>query len=177
MLSTIIATLFIGPPAMAQSRWLESGRLDSSEISALCERASDVRALARAQMTTTGGERWLRLSRQQLVVEAFVMGRSPLDPTRCYVVARAGLAEETERRVFGRPTASIVRAATPPAPYWRHIMVIDIYAAMADGVWLYDPKAHALVPHMKNNLRALRGTRDSSAPRRSISSISRMASA
>src|SRR5271166_3627365 len=34
------------------------------------------------------------------------------------------------------------------APYWRHIMVIDIYAAMADGVWLYDPKAHALVPHM-----------------------------
>jgi hypothetical protein len=56
-------------------------------------------------------------------------------------------------------------------------MVIDIYAAMADGVWLYDPKAHALVPHMKNNLRALRGTRDSSAPRRSISSISRMASA
>ena len=30
------------------------------------------------------------------------------------------------------------------APYWRHIMVIDIYAAMADGVWLYEPKAHAL---------------------------------
>ena len=30
------------------------------------------------------------------------------------------------------------------APYWRHIMVIDIYAAMADGVWVYDPKAHAL---------------------------------
>ena len=21
------------------------------------------------------------------------------------------------------------------APYWRHIMVIDVYAAMADGVW------------------------------------------
>ena len=31
-------------------------------------------------------------------------------------------------------------------------MVIDIYAAMADGVWLYDPQAHALVPHMKNDL-------------------------
>ena len=26
------------------------------------------------------------------------------------------------------------------APYWRHIMVIDIYAAMAEGVWLYEPK-------------------------------------
>ena len=30
------------------------------------------------------------------------------------------------------------------APYWRHIMVIDVYASMADGVWLYDPKQHAL---------------------------------
>ena len=29
------------------------------------------------------------------------------------------------------------------APYWRHIMVIDVYAAMANGVWLYDPKRHA----------------------------------
>src|SRR5208337_4423369 len=46
------------------------------------------------------------------------------------------------------------------APYWRHIMVIDIYAAMADGVWLYDPKAHALVPHSKDDLRALSGTQD-----------------
>ncbi len=32
------------------------------------------------------------------------------------------------------------------APYWRHIMVIDIYAAMAEGVWLYDPSKHSLVP-------------------------------
>ena len=100
-LSPIVAALLFGtPPAMAQSKWLESGRLDPSEVSALCERASDVRVLARTQMTTTGDERWLRLSRQQLIVEAFVMGRLPLDPGRCYVVARAGLAEETERRVF-----------------------------------------------------------------------------
>ena len=100
-LSTIIATLLFGTPvAMAQSKWLESGHLDPSEVNALCERASDVRVLARRQMTTTGNEHWLRLSRQQLVVEAFIMGRPPLDPGRCYVVARAGLAEETERRVF-----------------------------------------------------------------------------
>jgi nitroreductase len=46
------------------------------------------------------------------------------------------------------------------APYWRHIMVIDIYAAMADGVWLYEPKAHALAPHTKDDLRAETGTRD-----------------
>ncbi len=46
------------------------------------------------------------------------------------------------------------------APYWRHIMVIDIYAAMADGVWLYEPKAHALALHAKEDLRALTGTQD-----------------
>jgi nitroreductase len=46
------------------------------------------------------------------------------------------------------------------APYWRHIMVIDVYAAMADGVWLYDPAAHALVPHQPDDLRAATGIQD-----------------
>lgn len=46
------------------------------------------------------------------------------------------------------------------APYWRHVMVIDIYAAMADGVWLYEPKAHTLVPHMKDDIRADTGLQD-----------------
>jgi nitroreductase len=46
------------------------------------------------------------------------------------------------------------------APYWRHIMVIDIYLAMADGVWLYDPAAHALQPYMAEDIRAATGTQD-----------------
>ncbi len=46
------------------------------------------------------------------------------------------------------------------APYWRHIMVIDVYAAMADGVWLYEPKSHALLPHLKADIRALTGMQD-----------------
>jgi len=46
------------------------------------------------------------------------------------------------------------------APYWRHIMVIDVYCAMADGVWLYEPKAHALLPHLASDLRALTGMQD-----------------
>jgi nitroreductase len=37
---------------------------------------------------------------------------------------------------------------------WRHIMVIDIYVTMADGVWLYEPKAHTLLPHLKDDIRA-----------------------
>ena len=46
------------------------------------------------------------------------------------------------------------------APYWRHIMVIDVYAAMADGVWLYDPKQHALLPHLSADIRAQTGLQD-----------------
>jgi nitroreductase len=46
------------------------------------------------------------------------------------------------------------------APYWRHIMVIDVYAAMADGVWLYDPKQHALRPHLETDIRAQTGLQD-----------------
>jgi nitroreductase len=46
------------------------------------------------------------------------------------------------------------------APYWRHIMVIDVYAAMEDGVWLYDPKRHALLPHLPADIRAQTGRQD-----------------
>ena len=46
------------------------------------------------------------------------------------------------------------------APYWRHIMVIDVYAAMADGVWLYDPKEHALRPHLDTDIRPQTGLQD-----------------
>ena len=46
------------------------------------------------------------------------------------------------------------------APYWRHVMVIDVYAAMADGVWLYEPKAHQLLPHGSDDIRADTGLQD-----------------
>src|SRR5487761_2347742 len=45
-------------------------------------------------------------------------------------------------------------------PYWRHIMVIDVYAAMADGVWFYDPKAHLLHKHLNADIRAVTGQQD-----------------
>jgi nitroreductase len=46
------------------------------------------------------------------------------------------------------------------APYWRHVMVIDIYASTAEGVWVYEPKAHALEPYMPGDIRALTGLQD-----------------
>jgi hypothetical protein len=52
------------------------------------------------------------------------------------------------------------------APYWRHVMVLDIYLAMPDGVWLYEPATHTLVPHLQSDIRKETGTQDfvSSAP-------------
>jgi hypothetical protein len=46
------------------------------------------------------------------------------------------------------------------APYWRHVMVIDIYAATADGVWLYEPKSHVLQSVMKDDIRAHTGQQE-----------------
>lgn len=46
------------------------------------------------------------------------------------------------------------------APYWRHVMVIDIYVALIDGVWIYEPNAHTLVPHLKDDIRAHTGLQD-----------------
>jgi nitroreductase len=46
------------------------------------------------------------------------------------------------------------------APYWRHIMVIDVYAVMADGVFLYEPQRHALLRQLPDDLRAQTGLQE-----------------
>lgn len=46
------------------------------------------------------------------------------------------------------------------APYWRHVMVIDIYVAMANGVWLYEPKGHMLRPYSNDDIRKQTGMQD-----------------
>lgn len=46
------------------------------------------------------------------------------------------------------------------APYWRHVMVMDVYAAMADGVWLYSPVRHELLPYLSTDIRAQTGFQD-----------------
>lgn len=46
------------------------------------------------------------------------------------------------------------------APYWRHVMVIDLYLAMADGVWQYEPKTHALLPCVSDDVRGATGMQD-----------------
>lgn len=46
------------------------------------------------------------------------------------------------------------------APYWRHIRVIDVYAAMADGMWLYEPKHNVLLANSRTDIRAQTGQQD-----------------
>lgn len=45
-------------------------------------------------------------------------------------------------------------------PYWRHRMVIDVYAAMGSGVWLYEPDSHSLVRRLAADIRAQTGLQD-----------------
>jgi nitroreductase len=46
------------------------------------------------------------------------------------------------------------------APYWRHVMVIDLYLALADGVWIYEPKGHTLRLHQDGDIRKHTGQQD-----------------
>lgn len=46
------------------------------------------------------------------------------------------------------------------APYWRHVMVMDIYVARSDGVWLYEPQTHSLKLHLAQDIRAQTGLQD-----------------
>jgi nitroreductase len=39
------------------------------------------------------------------------------------------------------------------APSSHNVLDIDLYLAMASGVWIYDPKAHRLLQHMPDDLR------------------------
>jgi nitroreductase len=52
------------------------------------------------------------------------------------------------------------QTADRTAPYWRHVMAMDIYVAMADGVWLYAPGQHVLLPHLPMDLRSRTGLQD-----------------
>ena len=39
-------------------------------------------------------------------------------------------------------------------------MIIDVFVAMANGTWRYDPSVHALVLHLEDDLRAKTGLQD-----------------
>src|SRR5208283_3149717 len=56
---------------------------------------------------------------------------------------------------FGINRPDSGRRTAPSAHHWWEI---DIYVAAADGLYLYAPKANALIPVVKEDIRALTGT-------------------
>jgi hypothetical protein len=95
-------------------------------------------------------------------------------PLTAALKLRRSTREYSDRTLAGQTLSDLLWAAfgvnrpsgDRTAPYWRHVMVIDVYAAMADGVWLYEPKAHMLLPHSNADIRAQTGLQDfvASAP-------------
>ena len=81
---------------------------------------------------------------------------------------RRSTREFSSRRIPDQVLADLLWAAygvnrangDRTAPCWRHILVIDVYAAMEDGLWLYDPKRHALVAHPAGDIRAQTGQQE-----------------
>jgi nitroreductase len=89
-------------------------------------------------------------------------------PLMAALKLRRSTREYSERSLPAQTLADLLWAAfginrpsgDRTAPYWRHVMVIDVYAAMADGVWLYEPKEHALLSHLKEDIRAQTGLQE-----------------
>jgi hypothetical protein len=46
------------------------------------------------------------------------------------------------------------------APCGRYIIVVDIYLAMSDGVWIYEPKTNLLQSHLSYDIRSQTGLQD-----------------
>jgi len=91
-------------------------------------------------------------------------GKRLIDALRC----RHSTREYSDRSLSSELLSDLLWAAfgvnrangDRTAPYWRHVMVIDLYVAMAAGVWLYEPKAHVLLPHLAQDIRAQTGTQE-----------------
>jgi hypothetical protein len=81
--------VYAGVPLSA-AEWVNAGHLSNERLNELCSRASGLTMLARTQIGLSHNGEWRRLARQMLEVESFTMGTSPLDPSKCYVIARAG---------------------------------------------------------------------------------------
>ncbi len=107
--------------------------------------ASEVRAMQLPSARTAGGK---------LLIEALRLRRSTREYSNRPLEAQVLSDLLWSAYGINRPTGDRT------APYWRHVMVIDVFAVMASGTWLYDPKLHALILHLQDDLRAKTGLQD-----------------
>ncbi len=113
----------------------------------------------------------LKVSAQPAVSESRILPRPSREggmPLMQAINQRRSTREFSTRRIPDQVLSDLLWAAygvnresgDRTAPSWRHIIAIDVYAAMEDGLWLYDPKRHALVPHPAGDIRAQTGQQD-----------------
>ncbi|HXZ60789.1 MAG TPA: nitroreductase family protein [Steroidobacteraceae bacterium] len=122
--------------------------------------------LASAALTATGGA--VRAAEPVKLPPPASGGGMPL---MAALKARHSTREYSTRPLSAQTLSDLLWAAfginrpsgDRTAPYWRHVMVIDVYLAMADGVWIYEPQAHALQPHLPDDIRAHTGLQEFAA--------------
>jgi len=90
------------------------------------------------------------------LAQALRMRRS----TRAFDTARALPPQILSELLWCAYGVNRPESADRTAPSWRHARETEIFAAMADGVWRYDPIAHRLLPHLPRDLRGATGVQD-----------------
>jgi SagB-type dehydrogenase family enzyme len=91
---------------------------------------------------TTGGKPLMQALNERMTRREFSSEKLPQQVLANLLWAAFGV-----NRADGRRTA----------PSASNMQELDVYAVMADGVYLYDAKAHALRLHLKEDLRAATG--------------------
>jgi nitroreductase len=114
-------------------------------LSTLTVAATPTLALAQAQVQdlpppqVEGGKSLMQALKARHSTRAYLDRPLPMQVLSNLVWAAWGI---------NRPTSGL-----RTAPSSHSIMDIDLYFAMASGVWLYDPKAHRLTQYMPDDLR------------------------
>ena len=112
----------------------------------ITRREANIRLVATTAIAATSGLAWAQES-LDLPQPRSEGGRPLIEALRL----RRSIREYSTRPLMAQVLSDLLWAAfginrpssgDRTAPYWRHVMVIDIYVAMADGVWTYEPKAH-----------------------------------
>ena len=105
--------------------------------------AQELQPILLPKPQTDGGRPLMQLLKDRKSVRQFSGEKLPLPVLSNLLWAAFGV-----NRSDGRRTA-------PSARNWQET---DIYVASADGLYLYDAKAHRLTPILKDDIRAMTGT-------------------
>jgi SagB-type dehydrogenase family enzyme len=113
-------------------------------VPALCA-AADLKVISLPAPKTDGGKPLMQVLKARHSAREFDSAKLPLDVLSNLLWAASGVSRTDGRRTA--PTAS-------------NRQEVDVYVAMADGLYLYAPKEHQLQPVISEDLRALTGTQD-----------------